>query len=218
MSSPDDNTPAGDDNDVDHADLQAALGDLLSGDDAGSPRGPGGEPADLGSDELDLSMLEDAVAELGIDVGNQDDEPGAPREIDLGTDADVPARRPNPGLDLTELPPPPGPASAGAAEPVKKLPPLGQASAADLFGDEDWGDDDLDGETFDLGADDGPAATPPPSPSFDDPAPAMDDPIQVQVPDAPRATPATEEVIAFAAHKGRLTGDIAAKAKKLFGR
>ncbi len=212
MASPDDTNPTGDETDVDHADLQAALGDLLSGDDTpANVRSSGGEPSDLGSDELDLSMLEDAVAELGIDVGNKDEESGTPREINVGDQS--PSAKRNMGLDLTELPPPPG----APVQTTRKLPPLGQASAADLFGEEeDWDDGELGGD-FDLGADDGPSEIAPP-PAYE--AAPQDDPIQLPAPepDAPRANPATDEVIAFAAHKGRLSGEIASKAKKLFGR
>ncbi len=215
--------PRDDEFDLENADLQAALGDLLADgadDDAVQPA-PSGDQADLGHDALDLSMLEDAVAELGIDLDDADAATGRP---EAGSDEQLSgtAGR-NLGLDLTELPPPPGP-PADPARPAKKLPPLGEASAADLFGDDEtW--DDLGDDFGDLGgADDGPSAPVEPTPLPEPAAPAAeadadgDGEDDRAEPDAPRADPTSDEVVAFAAHKGRLTGEIVAKGRKLFGR
>lgn len=191
------------------ADLQAALGDLLGGDDAAD----GGD--DGADDDLDLHALEDAVAELGIDIVDDgpDDAPPAPPP--------PPPASSNPGLDLTEAPPPPAPA-ASAEPPARKLPPLGQASADDLFGplDDDWDDGgDFGGEPS---APDLADLPPPPSAEPVGAEPSVDapDPVQLPAPEPPppAADPTSDEMVAYAAHRGRLTGEIAAKARKLFGR
>lgn len=251
MADPDDAAPGEDDFDLEHGDLQAALGDLLAGsefadpadeDDAADDAGAGAQD-DLSPDDdapaaraaidedFDLAALEDAVAELGIDVGNdapeldveedvrlemggadpeatgpsdQDAAPldedvedpfadaGAPYEFDLDADDEEPQAADDDarsglsaptgrhvGLDLTELPAPSGrpaqvepepyllssesspqedEASPEAPEvaadddtldevepPRRAMPPLGQASAADLFGEDEDDEWDLSG-------------------------------------------------------------------------
>lgn len=266
MDTEDDRTP-GDDAEDQAADLSAALNELLASGGGGQEAAPepapeepseaaapADEPGGGGADSegLDLSALESAVAELGLDVGDDADdaadEPPAAAgddasepsdegtrmfslEADSATEpsAQEPAGRPAPGLDLTELPPP----STPAAPVERDMPPLGQATADDLFGPLDDDDDPGLPSTWE----DSPEAedSAPPADELAMPAPSPEaspvdvaepepepEPVRLPAPEAPPAPaepdPAMDDVVAFTAHGGPLSGGVRDKAKRLFKR
>lgn len=180
---------------------------------------------DESADDLNLSALEDAVAELGLEVDSDDEGPDdGPSPLDVNVEAE-PAR--NLGLDLTELPPP----TAAAGQGGRSMPPLGEATADDLFGPLDDGDFGDSSSMWGAGATSEPPSADAPG---DEPAAARAEPelapvsgldregAELEAAALPPRAEADQEiagVVGFTAHGGTITGTIRAKpGKKLFGR
>jgi hypothetical protein len=205
-------------------DLAAALSDLLS---SGHSE-PAAEPTE-GEDIASVDQQEPGEHgapsefslsdDLGDDFGNLD--PDLADELAALGGAnnlfgDEPAAKPraNLGLDLTEFPAP------SPTSPERKMPPLGEATADDLFGPMDdelpsglpssW-EKDPSPSTSQASATD-PAPGEPAT--LVDPQATHDEPMEARgEPDA-----SMSDMAGFTAHGGQITGDIRAKAKKLFGR
>ncbi|MFT5221799.1 MAG: hypothetical protein ACI867_000093 [Glaciecola sp.] len=200
-------------------DIAAALSDLLSSGHA-EPAAEQTEGEDIAPGDQQETGEHGAPAEfslsedLGDDFGNLDpelaDELAALDSAD-NLFGDEPAAKPraNLGLDLTEFPAP----SAPSERP--KMPPLGEATADDLFGPVD---DELPSGLPSSWEED-PSASAPHSAATD---PSPGEPATRVDPEAMEARGEPDvsmgDMAGFTAHGGQITGDIREKAKKFFGR